>query len=159
MAKARVKHKGFRIPKNGMDTKIQEIMKEAARTYVLAAYRYINVDTGMSRATLLPLARYLDVANSIPVNPKRTLKGKSPAEGEARTTYSFGTSGSVYSFEWTANVKQYFLNDQFALRSNKGSPWRSLEIGNIKVRNYLLSRGPELLKAFRQSWTTQVRSI
>lgn len=142
---------------DAVNREAQMILKNSAKIYVLNAYRYIKVDTGMSQGTLVPLARAVNI--NLSVSPKRTLPGKSVGRGEEQSAYSFTQNNNVHSFEWSTNVFQYYLNEQFPLRSNYGSPWNSLVQGSEKAKAYLLSSKFELARAVSQTWSTQVRSI
>jgi len=147
----------LKFDSNIISEKINSILREAVRVYVQEAYRHIRVDTGMSRGTLVPLARA--VGGTIPISPKRTLPGKNISAGANQSIVKFTNVGNVHTFEWSTDVFQYYLNERFPLRSNRNTPWNSLEKGNQKVRDFLLSVGPDLMKTFRQSWTKSVRRL
>jgi len=142
---------------DAVNRQAQLILKNAARIYVLAAYGHIRVDTGMSRGTLVPLAHAINF--NMPLSPKRTLPGKGVSQGSQQSAFSFKQNGNIHSFEWASNVFQYYLNEQFPLRSNSSSPWYSLMQGSEKAKTYLLNSKSSLARAVKQTWSTQVRSI
>lgn len=140
-----------------LDQVAQNILREAAKVYVLNAYKYIKVDTGMSRGALVPLARALNI--DIPITPKSKKTGKGISAGADKSFFDFYKIGTVNTFEWSTSVFQYYLNEKYPLRSNYGSPWNSLEQGSLKAKEYLLSTGTQMAKAVELSWSTKVRSI
>lgn len=128
-----------------------DILKEAAAVYIMEAYRHVHVDTGMSRASLVPLARVVGV--DVPISPKRSTAKKNIGKGLSQSYYRLSTTRTQATLEWSTSVFQYFLNEQYPIRSNKGSPWYSLVQGTIKAKSYLLRSYPQMARAVKQSWS------
>lgn len=151
--RGKVSFKSGKFDLSKIDADIQGILRQAAKVYVLEAFRYIPVDTGMARGSLRPLASFLNV--HVDISPKRSLPGKNIYEGARRSNFDFRKDGNIHRFEWQANVKHYFLNELIPLPSNYQTPWASLAKGVAKVRNYLRSRGPELARITKSAYTTR----
>ena len=143
---------------NAIDNALQEILRTAARVYVLEAYKHIRVDTGMSMGTLVPLAHAVG-ASMETITPKRSTPEKNAGRGANQSYVNFYQTGNTHTFEWSTSVFQYYLNERFPLRSNNGSPWKSLKHGSLKVKQYLRSTRPEIARALKRSWTREERSL
>lgn len=138
--------------------RLSHIWDECARAYLRAIVLsdVIRVDTGMSKASLLPLARllrmYTEVKGSI--GSKGSKKGsydingtwhkagtRSMAEGEASNQIRAGHNllhGSakrmVFVFEFEVTVWQYLLRDQNNIGEDRA--WRTIEIGRAAFNDH-----------------------
>ena len=159
MAKTRVSYSTIRLKgPTAIDQAMLEILRTAARVYVLEAYKHIRVDTGMSMGTLVPLAHAVG-ASMATITPKRSTPEKNMGRGANQQEHNISkTSKNIYTFEWSTSVFQYYLNERFPIRSNKNTPWRSLKYGSLKVKQYLRHTKPEIARAIKRSWTREVRS-
>ena len=120
----------------------------AAKEFVRAMARegMIKVDTGMSKASLIPLGRVLKITGEISISPKRTRKGytdingnwvpsgtKSVATGidagESAFTIEHGSPGNpLFIFEYNLSVFQHDYWDPY---------WGSLEAGKAAFIQHL----------------------
>ena len=128
------------------------LIEEAVRTFVRTAYKHVRVDTGMSRASLRPLAQTLNFDIPIEDESRRVRAGKSISAGMEQQSHLLTWQGDAIIFEWSSSVLQYYLNEQYRLKSNRQSPWYSLVHGNIKAKRFLLEEGGKhLADSVRQS--------
>ena len=138
--------------------RLSHVWDECARAYLRAIVLsdVIKVDTGMSKASLLPLARllrmYTEVKSSI--SSQGSKKGsfdingtwhkaglRSMAEGEASNQLRAGHNllhGSskrmVFVFEFEITVWQYLLRDQNNIGEDRA--WRTIEIGRAAFQEH-----------------------
>lgn len=104
----------------------------------------VKVDTGMARATLLPLARAVRMFTMVSksIKPKRQRPGYSIAGGEAygEDAYDikFATKDKpILDFIFKVELTQYIIRE-LGLDYNHDTPaWRSLEKGKIAFDNYI----------------------
>lgn len=118
--------KGFR---KSVDAAMQTQLRMAAREWLRAVIPHVPVYTGMSRGTLQPLGRFLNVA--IPIRPVAVRKGYSIETGAAASSFSFTKEGGSFYFTWTNEVLQYQINEfhRVPLPLRHPTPWRSLTAG------------------------------
>lgn len=129
-----------------------KLWKECVREFVFAAAEQIHVDTGMSKASLLPLSRTVNAIFSI--QSKRLFrKGYTDISGvwrpegtkSVRTGSRLGRRafkllfGShrrpVLKFEFQIVIYQHLLHE-FGLVSNTSGPWNSLIAGEKAFLNH-----------------------
>jgi len=159
LAKAKVTLKTIKIgPLTPIHDALHNILVNAAKVYVVSAYQHVRVDTGMSRGTLRPLGDLLGV--HVPIYPERSLRGKSIDKGMAQSKQDdfFTLNGNIHTFEWSAHVKQYTLNELYGLPSNKYSPWKSMTYGSIKVLQMLKTTAPLVTNAIKMTATSYARA-
>jgi len=123
-----------------------KLWKASVGAFVLEATKHVNVDTGMSRASFLPLAANIKLAKLISADlagkakfPARTLEGDIiPGRPKSRTLgrelgesaydLEFGTPQiPKFKFNFRIVIFQYRLNE-YGLGNNR-QHWRSLEKG------------------------------
>lgn len=142
-------------------TKLSHLWDESARAFLRAIVLsdVIRVDTGMSKASLLPLARYLRMYTEVKgtIHPKNdeqkgsfTIDGvwqpavnRSAAAGEAssrlRAGYNilYGSSKRmVFVFEFEVRVWQYLIHEQGL---GKGAAWDTIQTGRDAFNDYLFN--------------------
>lgn len=112
----------------------------------------IHVDTGMSKSSLLPLARAVKMVSKITITPERAnVAGKTAALGEKigekAFTLKFGTAANpIYVFEFKILVYQYFLHERTgAGRASNSLDYRSLEVGQEAFRGYIQNNAAEYI--------------
>lgn len=113
-----------------------KLWKDATREFIAAALPAIHVDTGMSRSSMIPLARMVQMVTEVRAfNPKRgPWPSRSPELGEKlgqKPTFrlNFGTPARpAFLFEFNINVYQYKLHED---------EWQSLERGQEAFLAYL----------------------
>jgi len=140
-------------------TKLSHLWDDSAKAFLRAIVLsdVIKVDTGMSKASLLPLARYLKMYTAVKgsINPKNseqrgsfTLDGvwqpdinRSAALGEASSSLRAGYNilyGSnkrmVFVFDFEVRVWQYLLHEQGL---GKGPAWDTISIGRAAFYDHL----------------------
>ena len=139
--------------------KLKHLWDDSARAFLraIALSDIIKVDTGMSKASLLPLARYLRMYTEVrgTISPKRgQQKGsfnsggvwqpsipRSIATGEASSAPRAGYNllyGSpkrmVFVFDFEIKVWQYLLHEQGL---GKGAAWNTIEVGREAFQDHL----------------------
>lgn len=138
--------------------RLAHIWDECARAYLRAIVLsdVIKVDTGMSKASLLPLARLLRMYTEVKseISSKGSKKGvfdihgswsasgtRSMAAGEASNQLRAGHNvlhGSskrmVFVFEFEITVWQYLLRDQNNIGEDRA--WRTIEIGRAAFQEH-----------------------
>ncbi len=141
-----------------------QLWKDATKAFVTAIIEedLIKVDTGMSKSSLLPLGRAVQMVTAIRagINPQRdSRKGvtnidgsysptqyKSAALGEKlgqkAFTLNFGSpTRPVFQFTWRIVVYQYWLNESSS-NSIKSQNWHTLETGQKAFIDYLREHAP-----------------
>lgn len=139
-------------------TRLSHVWDDCARAYLraIALSDIIKVDTGMSKASLLPIARllkmYTEVKGSISGAKKK--KGvfdidggwhkdgeRSVAAGEASNRLKAGHNllhGSpkrmVFVFDFEITVWQYLLRDQNSIGKDKA--WQTIEVGRAAFQEH-----------------------
>ena len=138
--------------------KLSHLWDESARAFLRAIVLsdIIRVDTGMSKASLLPLARYLRMYTEVrsTISPKGDKKGafdvdgawhpeatRGTALGEASSTRRAGYNvlyGSpkrmVFVFDFEIRVWQYLIYEQGL---GKGKAWATIDTGRAAFQEYL----------------------
>lgn len=135
------------------------LWQDAVEEFVLEVQKHIAIDTGMSAASLIPLAENVGLDTllraSIAAKRKRYIvKGYNPPGGFPRpstnksmqagesagsSAYSlnFGTPLIPrVSFTFDIQVWQYYLHENLALPGGSG-PWRSLQKGLVAFDTYI----------------------
>lgn len=118
-------------------TKLAKLWEDAAKAFVerLMLASPIRVDTGMSKGSILPLARQVKLFSTFAASiiPKRKRKDKSLGLGDriGRNAHKLSFGGPnrirlVFSFQIL--IFQWFLHENFALKGGTG-PWNALEKG------------------------------
>lgn len=143
--------------------RLKRLWRDAIQVYLraIALEGVIKVDTGMSKASLLPLARAVRMLGEVraTISPQRPpTKGmtdisgtyhpnrsKSVAEGERAGQGAFNISYGnpkriVFHFSFETRVYQYFLHE---IGAGGKSAWNSLEIGRAAMLEFI-----------RQNWTS-----
>ena len=154
--KANIKFKQVTMKEKELNTALREFMKDlldnAAAAFVHAMLRRIPVYTGMSAASVQPLARYLntrDIKNQINENVKGRvdpIKGKdytrSVPAGIAAGTFNMLYGPRYYAMTFTSDVPHFGINDKNDMSSKMPrlihkTPWDSQIAGYIAFDDYL----------------------
>lgn len=136
-----------------------EQMRQAARAFLRAALPLIPQYTGMSKASWLPLGRFLRVAVSITpktnrrmdyyVNGVNTGWPKNPATGQmlGEGTFVFeegSPSNLIFAFVTWNVIDQYIKQDMPPAEYNANKPyvpWQSYEAGKEAFAHYMRTEG------------------
>lgn len=122
--------------------------RNAARAWLRAALPHIPVRTGMAKASLIPLARFLNVGILVqPVDfPSRVFEGVASSD-EPSSMFESNGKGE-FLFQFTINVLHYLLNE-FAVYGmgpylnpidpTIQPPWESMEAGRLAYIAYVQS--------------------
>jgi hypothetical protein len=157
-----------------MEKGMERLWKDAISVFVRTIIQndLIHVDTGMSRATLLPLSRYVRglttiVRSSIHPKSKGRPKYKPPSDwptegdlksiahgqrlGEEAYTVQIGTiENPVCEFEFNIRVYQYFLHENgFA----GGPAWNSLPIALEAFETFIKTSWKEYVPGVEDLFT------
>lgn len=142
-------------------------VRQAARAFLRAALTKIPLYTGMSQASLVPLARFLNVS----LHPKITELAAShghkdrTAEGErlGKSAFKFKNTKQLHTFEF--NIPDfYFRVNEFekapaSFKLTNETPWRSFDEGLAAFNSYLNAnlreRAPKL-KDYVVTTTTEL---
>lgn len=142
----------FIVPSEAIDRKVMQVMKDAARAGFLEMIKRVPVATGMSVASLLPLARFagavaawqakLATAGRLPGIPNRVDKGiqLGRPKNAAHVVIKSGT-GFVLSF--SSQVVHYAFND--LMRRNfpnaqLPTPYLSFDVAELVMFNVINER-------------------
>lgn len=126
---------------NALQAAIDNVIKDAAREWLREVILHVPVYTGMAKASLLPLGRFLNVA--IPINPIATRKYGDVATGELMGFFDFesDTQSRVSRFIFKTDVAHYLINE---FTDGLGSPplthptpWHSFAAGKSAFQKYL----------------------
>lgn len=157
-----------------LHSNMSRLWDDAARAYLraIALNDIIHVDTGMSKASLLPLARYLKMYTAVKatIRPKVSsrrgvfnIKGIYNPNGER--SFSAGESSSSlkagynilygshkrmrFVFEFEIRVWQYLINEH---GFGKLEAWNTLEIGRNAFINFIDSNWSEYVSTDPRKW-------
>lgn len=135
----------------------REAIKEFVETVALRSAGLVHVDTGMSKASIIPLAKVVRIAglvraSIVPNRYKKTPKyyhfeSNTPSGlktishgielGEKVTKVDFGSPRDpVMTLEFSINVLQYFLNEE-GVGNNNSVAWRSFEQGHAAFEKHI----------------------
>ena len=125
--------------KTVLDERLKDLLKDAARAFVIAAAGKVPVYTGMAKSSLKPLAAFLNAdLNITPVHPPIQRRGylQGPAAGEARGYKDFGSKIlQEYWFIFKTEVLHYIINEfntatgKLSKNLKQPTPWLSLVEG------------------------------
>lgn len=156
----RVEILSFNTPSNKLTNalleSIRKVLLEGLVLFIEEAAKNIPVDTGMAKASLLPLARALQRTRTPgaelpeispkPGKRKRYALGgfKSIARGESLAgpklideIIKINKASGLINFDYASKVFHFNLNEFFPLNSNDGKPWNSFKKGLRRLRAYL----------------------
>lgn len=133
--------------------KLIELWKDSTRAFILETVKYVHVDTGMSMASLFPLAEKLKYAEFVSAELLRANGSKpgykyggtkSVTRGKefGRQAYrlDFGTTISpVLKFDFQTVVYQYSINE-IGMGNNNQDAWNSLEKGKASFLEFFESQ-------------------
>lgn len=148
-------HTRTRIPKLTFDragyTKtlnrtMGQIIRQGARLWLETVAPLVPIQTGMARASLIPLADYLHV--SLEVDPLQGFKSRVELgidAGQGFVLIDDNMSTWRYSFAWKTEVLHYLLNDVYGTPTVISSPWNSVEHGDEVMWDYLYNEIPRRL--------------
>lgn len=145
---------------------LKRLLRDSIKEYIRAVAPHVRVDTGMSKASLLPLARMLRMHTEIKstIKPKAasrkgsfTIDGvwqpdvpRTLAAGEASSAFKHGFNilyGSnkrpVFRFEYKITVWQFLINEN---GMGKSEAWQALSYGEIAMERYI-----------KEHWVSYVR--
>jgi len=91
------------------------LIRKAGRAFCQEIYNNVPVWSGMSLASLTPLARAVRFA--MPITPRegapdRRAQGRSMGSAPMDTITVSGTANMEFSFNWTTDVPQFNIHDQ-----------------------------------------------
>lgn len=139
-----------------LDRKSNQLLREAAREWVMAAYVRVPVWTGMARGAFkyaqgrsgpsagVFLSVYLRVL--VPIGPRRTYDGeplevrsdKSPQLGGRKSRYTISGTAMKYTFSFSTGIPYFESNDQEPGRPPSYTrPWNSMQAGNDAFKNHI----------------------
>lgn len=160
-----------------MRRRLRNLFKKSIKAAIEAMAERVAVDTGMARATLIPIGRLVRALISItPLRPYRIgystvsnesltsrknypnrLKnipagialGEADLRGTEKTTYSEGKGNedTVLYFRYMNSLYHYVLNDQHG--SNNYEPWRSYQAGRAAFAATWNAGLPEAVRHLR----------
>lgn len=160
--------------KKSFEKGVQSLVKDAIKEFIKAIIieDAIKVDTGMSRASLLPLASQVRMLAEVrsSINPKtggRSKKYKPPSGWPTYSKYKNITQGKqigkqAYKLEFNGpNVKfifsikvyQYYIGE---LGLSGKPPWDSLKIGEEAFLEYINKNKDKYVPKFT-SWLVKVK--
>lgn len=139
------------------DTKraIQRIMKDAARVFLTTVLHHIKdaphtsggdtfpVQTGEAKASLIPLARLLNVA--LPISPATRgktgkLRPNRVAEGKSKGKAFIGelNRNFIYKFDFQTAVRHFITNeDEFSPIPATATPWKAIAAGHAAAKKHI----------------------
>lgn len=111
-----------------VDKNAKELMKKAARAWLLAALPRVPVYTGTAVASLKPIGQFVGVAIPSGTMARRTYKG--PASGK----FEFKTDNFTYSFEISSEVFYFYINEYYDVSEyihlKSPVPWGAFAAGD-----------------------------
>ena len=115
---------------------MRQLQRLAAKEFLSAMISEDNspvpIWTGMSRGSLQPLGRYLNVRVPIPASSiKQVRKDRSPAHGRLEQAFSFSSKNFRYTFNFRTFVKWFRLHDV------KWKNWGALDAGRAAYKAYI----------------------
>lgn len=103
-----------------------QVFRESARHWLRTILETnVPVETGMAKATLLPVGRYLRNVGNLQINPRRKpyyhhTEGvvASPSSGIEKSSFFFEDDKTnplafIYTFEWTTSVLHYWVSGYY----------------------------------------------
>lgn len=112
------------------DRTMSQILRESAREWLRSILKNgVPVETGMAKAAIEPLGRYLNKVSNLKITPTRApyytkLEGgvQSPEFGRQKSSFRLVDDKSnpltfIYTFEWETNVLHWWLAEHYS-----GSP-------------------------------------
>lgn len=150
-----------------LDRTLGQIIREAAREWLREMLSLgIPVETGMAKATLVPLGRFLNNVGGLQINPTRK-PYYSKLEGSIQSVENGMSEGAqdfhirddhsdplsfVYEFEWSTTILHYWLAEFYNGKAIVGEG--AVKIAEYKMRKYIASsvkkRLPTLAKYIRK---------
>lgn len=103
-----------------MNRVIGEVIRESARQWMRAILAHIPVETGMARATMIPLGEYLNNVGGLAFGPKRQPYYSKLEQGIQDMGFGIEKTSFTliddapdfrYYFEWSTNVKHYWISE------------------------------------------------
>jgi hypothetical protein len=145
--------------------RLEEQYKIAARVFIREAVKHVPIYTGMSRASFLPLARFL--GENLVINPApnvRTSAKKNFREGVKRGRFKFVVSDTgLATFEFNTRVAHYRINEfldatkyrnpktkQPYFRLKTPGPYLSLRLAQRAYNDYVRREIPRKLPKIRR---------
>lgn len=132
-----------------LDRIMGQVIREAAREWLRAVIINVPVETGMAKATLIPLGRFLRNVGGLGINPSRKpyfsrLEGVTQEidAGLVKQDFEIQDDKSsplsfVYSFEWSTSVLHYWLAQYYKGNALPGE--EAIEEGAIAFQEHLVS--------------------
>lgn len=156
--------------------RLNTVFNGGIRAFVeaIAVDGLIRVDTGMSKASLLPLARAVRHAASVIISPERPYrKGLTEMDGtyishayrykqagilRGQDAYEI-TQGSADDLKWlfTFDVMIYQWSLYESSKHQGHGPWNSLPVGKAAMRGYLKERLPGVYPRYSEWIKTSAR--
>ena len=154
----------------------RQLLREAAREFVLAAYVQVPVWSGMSRGAFkfakgrsgpsagIFLSVYVKVL--VPIGPNRTWDGepldtsrpkKNPEQGGREARYTFSDSNNQFAFTFNAGSSYFEYNDQGpeGLRPSFSRPWKSFDAGRAAFKLYIQNNAKTIIPDLRDGFVVR----
>ncbi len=156
------------------ERRANQVVREAAREFVLAAYMSVPVWTGMARGAFkysqgrsgpssgIFLSVYLKVL--IPIGPTRTHDGgplairanKSPQDGGAQSRYTFSGSNGQFRFTFNTSISHFQFNDITPGKPPSFTrPWGAFKAGSEAFNRYLKVNAKSTIPKLSSFLTTE----
>lgn len=150
-----------------LHSNMQTMLRAGTRAYIEAILPLIQVDTGMSKASLIPLGRAIRKVGAIrsSIVPERKMrygvtnmdgsydsKGiKNAAAGERAGQDAFkfdygSQTNPAMSFEFRINVYQYWLQENYSKGGT--SPWKTFDKGRKALIEYIRANSTKFVPSF-----------
>jgi hypothetical protein len=154
-----------------------DAIKEFVTEIAIRGAGRIHVDTGMSKASIIPLAKIVRISGQVrasivpnsykKIPPYYHFGSASPTGlktiqagislGSETTMVDFGTKMDPSTkFEFGINVLQYYLHEEGIGRGSKGA-WNTLEHGQAAFEKYLNEHKDEIIPDLAEWFTSGVR--
>lgn len=126
-------------------------VRQAAKQWLLAAGKKIPIETGEARGTLLPLARFLRVTASVPIDGAEPVsyrgQTKGPSSGsssEKQLVFDFLSNRQGEFFTISIQLFHYWWNEFYEHNypnQQVDTPWMSLADGGEAFITYIETEG------------------
>jgi len=127
-----------------INTNLGELLKTAAKAFVLGTFNNIPVWSGMSRASMRPIGQYLGISAELPIDRASDAPNRIPA-GYSQGAFDFEFGPKVYKMTFVSRVFHYYLMENYRMPQNNYTPWESTKWGaegfiktiELEGKNYL----------------------
>ena len=141
-----------------LDRIMGQILRESARVWLRTIITGgVPVETGMAKATLVPLGRFLNNVGGLAINPSRRpyyskLEGTvaSPSAGEEKSEFNLKMDDGtfIYEFSWSTEVLHYWLSQFYGGKATPGEELldRADEAFYVNFFNTVGQRLPDVIE-------------